>query len=152
MTGAVACPPGFPPLSCRPVVRSRPLKREGKMAELGSKGVTAGKIASNVQKKLTRAQEKVGESVWGCAAAASSGCGDAGAGHDTLPQSWDAPEGLAAAFSACGFRAPLHPENAQFRSCEPCGFALRLHAQDNQKHGIGFGGERGVGWSAARLF
>lgn len=31
------------------------------MAELGSKGVTAGKIASNVQKKLTRAQEKVGE-------------------------------------------------------------------------------------------
>uniref|UniRef100_A0A8C9NDA4 Myc box-dependent-interacting protein 1 n=1 Tax=Serinus canaria TaxID=9135 RepID=A0A8C9NDA4_SERCA len=28
------------------------------MAELGSKGVTAGKIASNVQKKLTRAQEK----------------------------------------------------------------------------------------------
>ncbi|KAM9629811.1 myc box-dependent-interacting protein 1 isoform 2-T2 [Morphnus guianensis] len=29
------------------------------MAELGSKGVTAGKIASNVQKKLTRAQEKV---------------------------------------------------------------------------------------------
>lgn len=31
------------------------------MAELGSKGVTAGKIASNVQKKLTRAQEKVGD-------------------------------------------------------------------------------------------
>ncbi|KAK2525902.1 hypothetical protein Q9233_008535 [Columba guinea] len=29
------------------------------MAELGSKGVTAGKIASNVQKKLTRAQEKL---------------------------------------------------------------------------------------------
>ncbi|NXN37261.1 BIN1 protein, partial [Rhinoptilus africanus] len=29
------------------------------MAELGSKGVPAGKIASNVQKKLTRAQEKV---------------------------------------------------------------------------------------------
>ncbi|XP_061226155.1 myc box-dependent-interacting protein 1 isoform X16 [Neopsephotus bourkii] len=29
------------------------------MAELGSKGVTAGKIAINVQKKLTRAQEKV---------------------------------------------------------------------------------------------
>ncbi|CAH2305129.1 myc box-dependent-interacting 1 isoform X10 [Pelobates cultripes] len=29
------------------------------MAELGSKGVSAGKIASNVQKKLTRAQEKV---------------------------------------------------------------------------------------------
>lgn len=29
------------------------------MAEMGSKGVTAGKIASNVQKKLTRAQEKV---------------------------------------------------------------------------------------------
>ncbi|XP_021121927.1 myc box-dependent-interacting protein 1 isoform X18 [Heterocephalus glaber] len=29
------------------------------MAEIGSKGVTAGKIASNVQKKLTRAQEKV---------------------------------------------------------------------------------------------
>ncbi|XP_069637161.1 myc box-dependent-interacting protein 1 isoform X3 [Haliaeetus albicilla] len=29
------------------------------MADLGSKGVTAGKIASNVQKKLTRAQEKV---------------------------------------------------------------------------------------------
>ncbi|KFV63430.1 Myc box-dependent-interacting protein 1, partial [Dryobates pubescens] len=29
------------------------------IAELGSKGVTAGKIASNVQKKLTRAQEKV---------------------------------------------------------------------------------------------
>ncbi|XP_067155363.1 myc box-dependent-interacting protein 1 isoform X14 [Apteryx mantelli] len=29
------------------------------MAELGGKGVTAGKIASNVQKKLTRAQEKV---------------------------------------------------------------------------------------------
>uniref|UniRef100_A0A1D5QYK8 Bridging integrator 1 n=1 Tax=Macaca mulatta TaxID=9544 RepID=A0A1D5QYK8_MACMU len=28
------------------------------MAEMGSKGVTAGKIASNVQKKLTRAQEK----------------------------------------------------------------------------------------------
>nr|QSL83298.1 L7Ae-hcvS-BIN1-DHFRd [synthetic construct] len=28
-------------------------------AEMGSKGVTAGKIASNVQKKLTRAQEKV---------------------------------------------------------------------------------------------
>jgi amphiphysin len=31
------------------------------MAEMGSKGVTAGKIASNVQKKLTRAQEKVSE-------------------------------------------------------------------------------------------
>ncbi|NXR75951.1 BIN1 protein, partial [Pycnonotus jocosus] len=31
------------------------------MAELGSKGVTAGKIASNVQKKLTRAQEKLGK-------------------------------------------------------------------------------------------
>ena len=31
------------------------------MAEMGSKGVTAGKIASNVQKKLTRAQEKVRE-------------------------------------------------------------------------------------------
>ncbi|XP_051704765.1 myc box-dependent-interacting protein 1 isoform X27 [Oryctolagus cuniculus] len=29
------------------------------MADMGSKGVTAGKIASNVQKKLTRAQEKV---------------------------------------------------------------------------------------------
>ncbi|XP_015334562.1 myc box-dependent-interacting protein 1 isoform X18 [Marmota marmota marmota] len=29
------------------------------MAEMGGKGVTAGKIASNVQKKLTRAQEKV---------------------------------------------------------------------------------------------
>uniref|UniRef100_H0W9H4 Myc box-dependent-interacting protein 1 n=1 Tax=Cavia porcellus TaxID=10141 RepID=H0W9H4_CAVPO len=29
------------------------------MAEMGSKGVTAGKIASNVQNKLTRAQEKV---------------------------------------------------------------------------------------------
>ncbi|KAM8788568.1 myc box-dependent-interacting protein 1 isoform 3-T3 [Rhynchonycteris naso] len=29
------------------------------MAEMGSKGVTAGKIASNVQKKITRAQEKV---------------------------------------------------------------------------------------------
>ncbi|XP_028917662.1 myc box-dependent-interacting protein 1 isoform X14 [Ornithorhynchus anatinus] len=29
------------------------------MAELGSKGVSAGKIASNMQKKLTRAQEKV---------------------------------------------------------------------------------------------
>ncbi|XP_037379083.1 myc box-dependent-interacting protein 1 isoform X10 [Talpa occidentalis] len=29
------------------------------MAEMGSKGVSAGKIASNVQKKLTRAQEKV---------------------------------------------------------------------------------------------
>ncbi|KAM7104352.1 myc box-dependent-interacting protein 1 isoform 10-T10 [Molossus nigricans] len=29
------------------------------MAEMGSKGVTAGKIASNMQKKLTRAQEKV---------------------------------------------------------------------------------------------
>ncbi|KAG8513184.1 Myc box-dependent-interacting protein 1 [Galemys pyrenaicus] len=28
------------------------------MAEMGSKGVSAGKIASNVQKKLTRAQEK----------------------------------------------------------------------------------------------
>lgn len=33
-----------------------------RMAEMGSKGVTAGKIASNVQKKLTRAQEKVSES------------------------------------------------------------------------------------------
>lgn len=32
-----------------------------RMAEMGSKGVTAGKIASNVQKKLTRAQEKVSE-------------------------------------------------------------------------------------------
>lgn len=32
--------------------------KDGKMAEMG-KGVTAGKIASNVQKKLTRAQEKV---------------------------------------------------------------------------------------------
>ncbi|KAL6071727.1 hypothetical protein STEG23_032968 [Scotinomys teguina] len=31
------------------------------MAEMGSKGVTAGKIASNVQKKLTRAQEKVSD-------------------------------------------------------------------------------------------
>ncbi|XP_078538223.1 myc box-dependent-interacting protein 1 isoform X2 [Lissotriton helveticus] len=29
------------------------------MAEMGGKGVSAGKIASNVQKKLTRAQEKV---------------------------------------------------------------------------------------------
>ncbi|XP_038617418.1 myc box-dependent-interacting protein 1 isoform X10 [Tachyglossus aculeatus] len=29
------------------------------MAELGSKGVSAGKLASNMQKKLTRAQEKV---------------------------------------------------------------------------------------------
>ncbi|XP_069472891.1 myc box-dependent-interacting protein 1 isoform X18 [Ambystoma mexicanum] len=29
------------------------------MAEMGAKGVSAGKIASNVQKKLTRAQEKV---------------------------------------------------------------------------------------------
>ncbi|XP_036242813.1 myc box-dependent-interacting protein 1 isoform X12 [Molothrus ater] len=29
------------------------------MAELGSKGVTAGKFATNVQKRLTRAQEKV---------------------------------------------------------------------------------------------
>lgn len=30
------------------------------MAEMGmGKGVTAGKLASNVQKKLTRAQEKV---------------------------------------------------------------------------------------------
>ncbi|XP_038277742.1 myc box-dependent-interacting protein 1 isoform X15 [Dermochelys coriacea] len=34
------------------------VQREGKMAEMG-KGVTAGKIASNMQKKLTRAQEKV---------------------------------------------------------------------------------------------
>ncbi|KAJ7396473.1 hypothetical protein BTVI_144769 [Pitangus sulphuratus] len=34
------------------------------MAELGSKGVTAGKIASNVQKKLTRAQEKRDQSVF----------------------------------------------------------------------------------------
>lgn len=34
---------------------------QGTMAEMGSKGVTAGKIASNVQKKLTRAQEKVSE-------------------------------------------------------------------------------------------
>lgn len=34
--------------------------REDKMAEMGmGKGVTAGKLASNVQKKLTRAQEKV---------------------------------------------------------------------------------------------
>ncbi|KAL8183103.1 UNVERIFIED_CONTAM: hypothetical protein K2H54_015841 [Gekko kuhli] len=32
------------------------------MAEMG-KGVTAGKIASNVQKKLTRAQEKLGRAV-----------------------------------------------------------------------------------------
>lgn len=31
------------------------------MAEMGSKGVTAGKFASNMQKKLTRAQEKVSE-------------------------------------------------------------------------------------------
>lgn len=51
-------PAGFSPPSCRSVARS-PLKGAGKMAELGSKGVTAGKIASNVQKKLTRAQEKV---------------------------------------------------------------------------------------------
>ncbi|XP_021253201.1 myc box-dependent-interacting protein 1 isoform X4 [Numida meleagris] len=48
----------FPPFP--PARRSQPpVKRAGKMAELGSKGVTAGKIASNVQKKLTRAQEKV---------------------------------------------------------------------------------------------
>lgn len=34
--------------------------REDKMAEMVmGKGVTAGKLASNVQKKLTRAQEKV---------------------------------------------------------------------------------------------
>lgn len=34
--------------------------RKDKMAEMGmGKGVTAGKLASNVQKKLTRAQEKV---------------------------------------------------------------------------------------------
>lgn len=125
------------------------------MAELGSKGVTAGKIASNVQKKLTRAQEKVGESVRGVRGRRLPGMragSDAGTGDAPLPRSWDAPEGLAAAFSACGFRAPLHPENAQFRSCEPCGFAVRLRAQDNQKHGIGFGWERRGGRSAARLF
>lgn len=47
------------------------------MAELGSKGVTAGKIASNVQKKLTRAQEKVRGGGLGVAAVAavSPGCG-----------------------------------------------------------------------------
>lgn len=38
-----------------------PAAAQGTMAEMGSKGVTAGKIASNVQKKLTRAQEKVSE-------------------------------------------------------------------------------------------
>lgn len=57
--GAIACPPAFPPFPSS-AARS-PAKTAGKMAELGSKGVTAGKIASNVQKKLTRAQEKVGE-------------------------------------------------------------------------------------------
>lgn len=41
--------------------RPTPGEALGAMAEIGSKGVTAGKIASNVQKKLTRAQEKVSE-------------------------------------------------------------------------------------------
>lgn len=39
--------------------RQPPGEARDAMAEMGSKGVTAGKIASNVQKKLTRAQEKV---------------------------------------------------------------------------------------------
>lgn len=38
---------------------ARQRARPGEMAEMGSKGVTAGKFASNMQKKLTRAQEKV---------------------------------------------------------------------------------------------
>lgn len=97
------------------------------MAELGSKGVTAGKIASNVQKKLTRAQEKVGEKeeveVVVCALPPPpprDAGGDAGTGDDTPPQSRDASGsgGLAAAVSACGFRAPSHPENAKYRRCE----------------------------------
>ena len=41
-------------------VNSALIEKEDKMAELG-KGLTAGKVASNVQKKLTRAQEKVRE-------------------------------------------------------------------------------------------
>lgn len=107
------------------------------MAELGSKGVTAGKIASNVQKKLTRAQEKVGEKekeeeevevvvvvvVVACALPPlppRDAGGDAGTGDDTPPQSRDASGsgGLAAAVSACGYRAPSHPENAKYRRCE----------------------------------
>lgn len=59
------------------------------MAELGSKGVTAGKIASNVQKKLTRAQEKVGEK--GGIPGMRGWRGDAGTGDDSAPQSRDAP-------------------------------------------------------------
>lgn len=64
--GAIVSRRVFPPFP--PARRSQPpVKRAGKMAELGSKGVTAGKIASNVQKKLTRAQEKVRERGRGCA-------------------------------------------------------------------------------------
>lgn len=57
------------------------------MAELGSKGVTAGKIAINVQKKLTRAQEKVkGEGVPPAPWDAGS---DAGTAAETSPPgSW----------------------------------------------------------------
>lgn len=86
------------------------------MAELGSKGVTAGKIASNVQKKLTRAQEKVGEK--GGIAGMRAGRGAAGTGDDSAPRGRDASRsgclrGVAAAFPARGIRAPLHPENAE---------------------------------------
>ncbi|KAJ7345923.1 hypothetical protein JRQ81_001873, partial [Phrynocephalus forsythii] len=47
------------------------------MAEMG-KGVTAGKIASNMQKKLTRAQEKTvlspGDHLWyGCSTSFDKG-------------------------------------------------------------------------------
>lgn len=90
------------------------------MAELGSKGVTAGKIASNVQKKLTRAQEKVGEK-GGIPGMRGWERGTRVPGMTALPEAGmrlavGACGGVAAAFPACGIRARLHPENAAY----PC--------------------------------
>lgn len=90
------------------------------MAELGSKGVTAGKIASNVQKKLTRAQEKVGEKGgipgmrgWQEGTRVPAMTALPGAG---MRLAVGACGGVASAFPARGIRAPVRPENAE----NPC--------------------------------
>lgn len=90
------------------------------MAELGSKGVTAGKIASNVQKKLTRAQEKVGEK--GGIPGMRGWRGPRVPGMTALPGAGmrlavGAGGGVAAAFPAHGTGAPVRPGNAE----NPCG-------------------------------
>lgn len=82
------------------------------MAELGSKGVTAGKIASNVQKKLTRAQEKVGGKGRDGALLPPppprDAGGDAGSGGDTPPAAEMRLAGGTAA-PAAGWQLPPLP-------------------------------------------